>query len=1114
MSTDNARNRQDVTIQAGDNATLEGVAIGDRNKIISQVQEVHGHVVQADHSQVHIGDIYYYFEIPKRDVIEKEPYKFLSTYSLEDADIFFGRTQAIDELSAHILDHKLVIINGKSGSGKSSLIHAGITPKLIRNNRLVIHITDYRETPINMIQDAIQGGLESPLVIFLDQFERFFIYLPPQEQHRFTIALRDWLADDTTTVRFVLAIRMDFFGRLGEFQPFIPNLYQQSAIFTLLPLNRDEAREAIEGPLEALKIRILYEQSLIETLLDSLLEDAEIEPAQLQIVCDELYHRAQASSEKIINAALYETAGGVKGILANYLQRKLTEYTPADDAVKAILKQMIAPVEVRAGIRTFVDVAHISERVNAPEEEVERLITRLVDDRLIEKKSGEETYSVAHEYMAGQVQQWFDPRETAIRRARDILDHAVRYDVLMPYQEASQVKEYVPDLELHDTERALLRRSLRKHTLGVWLRRGIVTVIALFAVIAGGAGFYANLQRKEAYRRMMLSFAQTLSVQAVDQLKHNETPRAVLLAQQAYLIHQRNQGTMFAQIDNALQSVLEGFTPQFREFAHPDTVYSVAFSPDGKLLASACGDKIVRLWDVAQPAAEPRLLAGNDAAVTFVAFSPDGQFLASGSTGAWLWDMKHLDDAPYIINTIDWANRYFKDYGDLPEKVWMILPIKEDFLITSGAFSPNSESFAFGTDRYGMIKIGLYKSESRIEYRSMWPNPTSFDTQPVSSVAFSPNSKILNRHSDEGGVGIVAFGYKDLIEGRMIKTRSGIRLESIGCYSDDKCYYLNVLSGHKKAVLSVAFSPDGKTLASGSRDATVQLSDLTHLDASPRVLGRERGGLVVPSVDYSGYEPHAAVTSVAFSPDGTRLASGSEDSIVRLWDLAHPTAVPRLLIGHHGPVTSVAFSPDGRSLASGSTDNTMRVWNIQPAALSCEAVTRNLTWDEWQEFVSTDLLYEPTCPNLPVERSVFFLVQKLASAGDIVAAKTIVQHIQEIDPNRRLGDFWLMLCRTGIAWGHVAKVQDACEHAVDDFKAENNAESRRMRGVARALNHNITGAIDDFQAFVAKGDNGEQKAECQQWIAALQKGENPFTPKVLESWKSMINVEETHLPGY
>ncbi len=159
MAEDTSQNSKDINIQVGGDAALEGVAIGDRNKIISQVQEVHGHVVQADHSQVHIGDIYYYFEIPKSEVIHKDPYKFLSTYSLEDEHIFFGRKAAIQELSSQILSQKFVIVNGKSGSGKSSLIHAGITPKLLRNSHLVIHVKEYLTSSLDTIQAAGTGKI-------------------------------------------------------------------------------------------------------------------------------------------------------------------------------------------------------------------------------------------------------------------------------------------------------------------------------------------------------------------------------------------------------------------------------------------------------------------------------------------------------------------------------------------------------------------------------------------------------------------------------------------------------------------------------------------------------------------------------------------------------------------------------------------------------------------------------------------------------------------------------------------------------------------------------------------------------------------------------------------
>jgi len=109
------------------------------------------------------------------------------------------------------------------------------------------------------------------------------------------------------------------------------------------------------------------------------------------------------------------------------------------------------------------------------------------------------------------------------------------------------------------------------------------------------------------------------------------------------------------------------------------------------------------------------------------------------------------------------------------------------------------------------------------------------------------------------------------------------------------------------------------------------------------------------------------IESVAFSPDGLELAAGSDDNMIRLWDLRQPNPPPVVLKGHKDNVNSVAFSPDGARLASGSDDPTVRLWDLwtRAADLVCAAVKQNLSMEEWRLFVGEQTPYQRTCPNLP-----------------------------------------------------------------------------------------------------------------------------------------------------
>jgi WD40 repeat protein len=368
-------------------------------------------------------------------------------------------------------------------------------------------------------------------------------------------------------------------------------------------------------------------------------------------------------------------------------------------------------------------------------------------------------------------------------------------------------------------------------------------------------------------------------------------------------------------------------------------VQSVAFSPDGRTLASAGPDRRVHLWDVDRRR-HLGSLTGHTEDVHSVTFSPDGRTLASGGLdqAVILWDVSDQRQVATLSGHADWvrALAFSRDGRTLASSgadgsVFLWDPRGPPSLtghrdtVQTVAFSPDGRTIASGAHDRQII---------------LW------------DAARQRRIATLTSHTGLGGVPSVAFSP----DGRTMASGSGDG--TVTLWDAERHRELERLTGHNGGVLrgveSVAFSPDGRMLASGSDNGTVILWDAAERRRLGTLKGHTNGvNSVVFSSDGSrlatagddkrvvlwavarrqrlgtlmGHTGLGGVDSVAFSPDGRTLASGGSDERVVLWDVERRRRLGALK-GHTDWVHAVAFSPDGRTLASGSDDGTVMLWDV------------------------------------------------------------------------------------------------------------------------------------------------------------------------------------------
>jgi len=922
-----------------------------------------------------------------------------------------GRQQDVNRLVERIgrIDHKLTVIYGQSGVGKSSIVQAGLIPALTQKaigTRDVLPVLQqvYQDwvrelgkclaealakmpnlasnltpqPPSHPSRSPLQGEMAddeafcsrkgesgSPLlrgeglgersildqlrknaeqnlltVLIFDQFEEFFfVCKDPVQRRSFYEFLQQCL--DIPYVKVILSLREDYLyfllecnNRLISLEIINNNILDKNILYYLGNFSVEDAKSVIQSLTEQTQFSL--EPSLIDALVQDLAgELGEVRPIELQVV------GAQLQTEKITRLEQYWEHGPKEKLVGRFLEEVVKDCGPENEKIAKLVLYLLTdenntrPLKTRADLELELDVLP---------ENLDLMLEIFVKSRLVFQVPAlpVDRYQLVHDYLVAFVRQQQSAR-------------------LIAELEKEREQRKLSEARLNQVLKQQLRAARRAT---ITLAGLLVTIggVALIATVAGINLYLTNLSTSSAQNKQLDRVVSALK--AAKKFKQLGIATIPIPGTKLRVLAELNQAVSLVAESNRLEENTSAvtqisFSPNSQIIAtvsedktaslwrrdgnliaslkgHNDTVTSTSFSSDNKMLATASKDDTVQLFRSSN-GGKITFWKADQGGITNVSFSPNGKMLATAGEN----------------NTV----KFWTLDG---KKIKTLKPIKLSERVKILSFSPDGKTLATSS-QFDTVKLWKLDDGNKIR---------EIDNYGAMNMRFSPDGKNITLVNKDGTIKLwsiknvllkntnpcvnITFNAVSLSPDENLLaynlTDSSLYKNTIflgsptprGCYD---FYFLNVLN-HNDSIASLSFSPDGKWLASASKDKTVKLwrvdkakslylpedgkNRITRVKYSPDdntktiAIGRNDNTVEIRQDGTQSKILPADSSILSFSHDGKTLATGSTEDVVTLW---RPDGKEIPLKEPIDNIKSLNVSPDGQLIAVASGDNKVQLWH-------------------------------------------------------------------------------------------------------------------------------------------------------------------------------------------